>query len=240
MTRSRSTLLLLPLLVGLAACGDKDDDDTGDGGHKGGDDTGDDVAEGPHCEETRTGLAMDEASALGFSGADLAAAIGEDLSATLAWQKDGSETPMLVEVHVDSVAFVDQEVVMPDSGDVPDIYLECPDYLALAASLQLETADGLLGDSFIVELRAQDATAADFSLQLEFDDFDHPEIFAHVDTTDADVVEVSLNGVLRAGGKTSGELAVWMEGSSDSEPGDVGTAWAGTETVAMWSPKDGE
>lgn len=239
MTRAliRSSLLLLPLTLGagLIACGDKDDEDDTGSGHKGDDTGGGDVSGTPYCEETRTSLAMDEASPLGFSAMDVITGIGEDVPAELTWAKDGGTTGLLIEVHVEGVEFVDQEVVVPDSGAVADIYVECPDYLAMQTGLQLETEDGLLEDAVSTELRATEAVAAEFSERLPLDAFDHPEIFAHVDTTDADVVEATVSGVFRGGGTTSGELAVWMEGGSDGDDGDVGTAWAGTEPVATWS-----
>lgn len=204
---------------------------------KGGDDTGGDNAWMPYCEATETPLAFDEASPLGFSGADLTAAIGSTASAPLAWVDPvGTTTLELSLAWSSAVTFVDLEEATPpdDATAIADIAVICDDYLVVGATLGLTSADGLLADSFAIDLSATAANAGSFALELETADFSHPEIFAAFeDATPGEGSSIDdqhprMSGSFSAGGGSQGELAWIAEGSGE------GTAWQSQSPVATW------
>lgn len=198
---------------------------------KGGDDTGADNAWMPYCEATETPLAFDEVSALGFSGAQLAAAIGSSASAPLAWVDPASTSTLELSLAWSSdVTFVDLEEATPpdDATSIADIAVICDDYVVVGATLGLTSADGLLAESFAVDLAATDAAGASFFLDLEKADFSHPEIFAAAEDPGADSQHPRMGGSFSAGGGSQGELSWIAEGSGD------GTAWQSQSPVATW------
>ena len=218
-TRSLATIALLALPTFLA-CGDKE-----------GDDTGGDATWMPYCEATETPLAFDEASPLGFSAADLVAGVGSSFSAPLTWVEAGPASTLALELSWSSdVTFVDlEEATPPDDGTaIADIAVICDDYIVVGATLDLNSADGLLADSFSVDLSAMSVDGASFSLELETSDFSHPEVFTPHEDPSADTQHPRLGGSFAAGGGSQGELSWIAEGSGD------GTAWQSGGPVATW------
>lgn len=222
-TRSLVAFALLGLPAFLA-CGDKD-----------GDDTGGNEAWMPYCEATETPLAFDEASPLGFSGADLAAAVGSASSSPLTWTEPASTSTLdLTLAWSSEVTFVDLEEASPpdDATAIADIGVICDDYIVVGATLGLSSADGLLAESFAVDLSATAANAASFARELEVSDFSHPAIFTPHEDPDADLQHPRISGSFSAGGFARGEIMWIAEGSGD------GTAWQSGAPVATWGGED--
>ena len=223
-----SRLLALPLvrLPFALACGDKE-----------GDDTGSDGSWTPHCDATETPLAFDEASPLGFSAADLAAALGSEVVAELSWTAPDSAASLLTLslAWTSDVVFVDLEEATPpdDATSIPDIGVICDDYLSVGVTLGLASADGLLAESFAVDMVASAADAASFWLEAAEADFSHPEIFAPFKVAEATEEHPVLSGSVSAGGNAQGEIAWVAQGSNES------TAWQSSDPVATWQA-DGE
>lgn len=125
--------------------------------------------EGPRCEDTRTVLAPEEVSALGFSANDLLPLTEGDFSETLIY-KDQSSTALLLSFTPDlsAVAFVDSEAVYPDTegANTAVIGVICDDRLEVGGTLAFSTADGLFADVFTGVLSAMEAATASMSIDL--------------------------------------------------------------------------
>ena len=127
------------LLVILVACV------AGEGGDSGGlRDTG------QPCVETRTEVGLDDAVGLGFTGRDVANQITHTTTAELVWEDDTrSEVTVRGEVLGDGVALVD-----PGEPAVGDPAWTCGlAGLALQVQVVVTTAEGLLSEGLIDELR---------------------------------------------------------------------------------------
>lgn len=223
MTRTLLTAALFSLPLAFA-CGE--DDDTGNKG---------DEAWMPYCESVSTDLAMDEVSPLGFSGADLGAALAAKYTAPLTWGSGGS-SDLLITLGLDGpVQFVDLSEAVPPEGTehIADIAVVCDDYLRIGGAATLSSADGLLAESLSVEFSASTASSASFSLERSPTDFAHPEIFAPYEAPpgeagDIDEVHVLVNGQFGVGGVSTGGIDYVSSGS------DGNTAWQSMDQVASW------
>lgn len=123
----------------------------------------------PHCEDTRSTLAPEEVSALGFSANELLPLAEGEFSETLIY-KDQSSTALLLSFTPDlsAVSFVDSEAVYPESssGVTVDIGVICEDRLEVGGTLSFSTEDGLFADVFSGVLSAMEVTTASLSVDL--------------------------------------------------------------------------
>lgn len=206
---------MLPLLTLLIAC------DLFDKGNE---------AWMPTCDSSETILDWDEDSALGFSGADLASALGGEATAPLIWAEGGETVLTLGLTWSDHVVFVDQWEAEPpeDVDEYPDIAVICDDYVKVDATASFVTDDGLLDDAFPVRLVALTAELATLSVDAVASDFANPGIFDSFHDPDATSEGVDITAEIAAGGATEGQLSFFTEGT------DGETAWASTDTVASW------
>lgn len=209
------TLPLLSLLPFFLACGEEDKAD------------GDYWM--PYCEETRTPLAFDEDSPLGFSAEDVALALGTLRTVDFVWARGGSTT-VDIELGIGStVEFVDlEEATPPEDATVPSIAVVCDDYVAISVTLGLKTADGLLDEDFALTMSLTQADYGAVWAALELADFSDPSIFDDFLVDDATSQNPTLDVVFGPGGGISGEIG-W---SSEGESGD--TAWASSDQVASF------
>jgi hypothetical protein len=191
-------------------------------------------ATGPHCEDTPTVLTLEEASSLGFSGADLLALASGVHSETLSWASGGS-TPVTVTVTwgEGEVRFMDSEAVYPDTGLTMDIGIECQDYLEVDVALTIATEDGALDESFDLALRSDEGTTVSASVQLDHTQMNGSYEFTLMDPSEYDSVTHFLDVAFDETG-CSGEFMAQAEGCDDDCTGDECTCWASNDTVATF------
>lgn len=221
MTRSRAACLALPLLA--AACDDRNDG----------------VGDGPHCEDTVTDLALDAASPLGFSGAEVQA-LGEGThAATFTWYDDTVSDLTLVVTGAGAAArYVDSEAVYPDHGGAtPAIGIVCDDRVEVDVAIDFDTSGGAFAETWDTVLSATTLDAATWHVDLDpaaiagTFDFD-----ARLAETGEDYDDSSLwaSGSFDAAGLSSGQVMGQMSGGGPCDPGDTCTAWAGEVPVGSW------
>jgi hypothetical protein len=123
----------------------------------------------PHCEDTRSALAPEEVSALGFSANELLPLAAGEFSETLIY-KDESSTALLLSFTPDlsAVAYVDSEAVYPDTegANTADIGVICEDRLEVGGTLSFATEDGLFADVFSGVLSAMEVATASLTVDL--------------------------------------------------------------------------
>ena len=219
------TLLTIPAWLLITGCfqGDKND-----------------LEDGPYCENTATVLALDEASALGFSGADMLALAEGGFDETLTWAADSSTTPIHISVGYaeGEVRFVDSEAVYPEGeGETPAIGVECEDFVEVDVSVVVTTTDGALDETYELALISFEGTHISTSAS-----FDHTEMggsyeFTLMDPSEYDDVTHGLDMAFDAAG-SSGELTAMAEGCDDDCTGDECTCWASIDTIASWPIDD--
>ncbi len=163
MRLSDSTLALTALfaLTTLSACSEEDAD-TGD----------DDGASGnmPYCDDIPTPLAEAD-SALGMTGAEILARVPETDLADLSWA-DGELDRLSSAFSLDrsSLRFVTSTAVYPsDGGASPAIAVECNNYVAVDATLALQSEDGRLDESIAVVLQLVEGQTEAFLFFAELD-----------------------------------------------------------------------
>ncbi len=211
MTRTLPLLSLLPLVL---ACGEKDA-----------------VSDywTPRCEETRTALAFDEVSPLGFSAEEAAVALSSLHTVDLLWARGGATTVDIELALTSAVEFVDlEEETPPEDATVPDIAVVCEDYVAVSVTLGLKSADGLLDEDFALSMSLSQADLGAVWAALEVADFSKPEIFDDFLDAEATVQHPTLDVVFGPAGSIDGEIGWQAEG----EDGD--TAWASADQVASF------
>jgi hypothetical protein len=111
-------------------------------------------------------IAVDARSSLGFSGADVLAALGARQSRTLTYA-GGATTSLALALDHDggSIEFVEREFRSEDSGREPaisgmEIASDCGDVLELELTLSFETADGAFDEAWPVTLSADSSSSA--------------------------------------------------------------------------------
>jgi hypothetical protein len=132
---------------------------------------------GARCEEaSRTQLAADETSPLGFAPQAILDLLVGPRDETLTWASGGS-TPLALEVVPDGdYAYVEQEFVSDGSGAEPA--LGCPNLVVVEGELTFATEDGAFDEHLPVVVQAESAALASLYDPLEqlagaFDPWDH-------------------------------------------------------------------
>ncbi|MEQ1507007.1 MAG: hypothetical protein ABMB14_32565 [Myxococcota bacterium] len=187
---------------------------------------------GARCEvATRTPLGRDEASALGFSPADVLAYAEGTHAATLAYTAGGS-TGLTVEVaQTGALEYLEQHVVSGDGGGgaQTEAALFCPNVVSLGVTLGFATDDGAFAESWEVALLAEAADRVTLYQDLDavagtFDVWDHAP-----DPNDFDDATAWLELALDAAGATG-----IVHGQGSGTDGDV--AFAQNFDVATFAP----
>jgi len=217
---SRRRLLLLTagfaigaLTLGTVGC----DDDEPNDGNKSLDGDGDDP-----CVDTKTAVAIDEVTALGFSAQDILALVAGDEEQDLTWLGDGLAGPEAGATTINftfdtsnpgPVMFVDSE---PNPDSEIEIDADCSDRLEVSLSLTVSTADGMLDETVETTLSAQDASGASWRGRIAAKDLsgDFP---ADADP-DFDLVAVEVAGTHSAT-DMSGEVMAEIESKDDGPDG---------------------
>jgi hypothetical protein len=218
------TLLTIPAWLVVVGCFDKGRQD---------------LANGPHCEDSPAVVTLEEITELGFTGADmLALAQGEHLE-TLSWAADGSTSPVLVTVTYSEgeVRFVDSEAVYPDTGMTIGIGIECSDRVELDATIAISTEDGALAESYELTLASGDGTSVSARSSFDHEAMQGSYTFSLMDPSEYDSVTHSLSFLFDEAG-SSGEFSAQAEGCDDDCDGDECTCWASMDTIATWPAED--
>jgi len=219
------TLLLLATLA-LGAC-----DEADDGRDEDTDET-DSYGAMPYCDEVVTALAPAD-PALGTTGEGFLDAIPADGATAVSWSDGAAGTlAFTITVAPESLRLVVAEAVYPETdGPSPAIAVECPDYIAIDATVLLETDDGRLAerlDAVLVldEHESPDGTIA-FSASLDPDDLVGTlDVSSFLPRDDYDAVSLSLWAGLQ-GDALTGTLSAQGEGTD----GDI--AWAENIELAV-------
>ena len=110
--------------------------------------------QGVECAFERTALQPDETTSLGFTAAELEAALASDITSSMHWSRMGTTTTLtltLREVHARTLS-------VSTNG-------ACPDTIELQARVAVSTADGLLDEEIDATISAE--SAATWSLNGE-------------------------------------------------------------------------
>lgn len=188
----------------------------------------------PYCEETRTAIALDEATAIGIPANDVLAGIPAEETRVFRY-KDGGTTDLTIHFASDAQAyFVDSVEVYPETdGPMPDIAVICDDRIEFDGTLAFATADGAFAESLAVTLAA---TAENVSIHKELDldalagTFD---IVPFVTGEDWDEVKAWID-VSFVAGQGQGKVEGQASGEDACENGDACTAWAELVEVGTW------
>jgi len=179
-------------------------------------------------------LALDAASPLGFSAAQLLAALGAEHNATLTYA-DGSTTPLQVAIEYEGggVEFVDRAFRSDGSGEEQastgiEIALDCSDVVEVEVTLTFATDDGAFDEAWPVTLSADTASTARAYSQIALDEltgsFELSRVDSEADASRFDAVSAELALDL-VGTLWSGDLSGLGEDHGDtSNPDSVVSA----------------
>ncbi len=197
----------------------------------------DPVGELPYCEEEGTPLGLEEASPLGFSGADLLSLAVGAHATTFDWAREGvDDTPLtLVLTSRDGARYIESTAVYPrGGGEQPAIGVVCENRLEVEVAVQLETGDGAFDESWDGRLVGLAADAASTSQVLDpddlggdyemDDDIDEPHYDERSLTVEARFDETGSSGAVR--GQISGE--------TPCEDDEDCVAWAQQLEIGSW------
>lgn len=186
---------------------------------------------GTGCKVTSTlALRVDEASPLGFSAADLLAALGAEQSSSLAWAKGGTSALHVTPGVPVAVRFLTREYEVTSDGEGIETLEstvgpeECGDVVEVDLPLGFATEDGQFNESWESTLTSGDGTSAFLSRELDLAAIRGSYTLTEVDPTEFDAVHVFLNAELSAGA-VHGEIYGQAESSDKSgDPDGVASA----------------
>ncbi len=210
---------LRPLLLLAVACGGDRDSST--------------HGEMPYCDDTRTELALDAVTPLGFSGADLVAGIPATETATLTWADDATTALTLTFAPGDRATHVDSEAVYPEGGEGPAIGIECPDRVEVGGGFTFTTADGAFAESWEVAVRGTEPAPL-LRVELDLDGLSGTfDLVPFVTAEGWDDLSAAIE-VSWADGASAGVIEGQASGSGPCEDDDDCTAWSESVDVAAW------
>lgn len=173
--------------------------------------------------ETRTPLARDADSTLGFSADDFLVFTEGAHESELTW-KDGTKTQLTLTVTYvgGDIAFLDNE--WKDDGSGREIAtIGCVDTVSVEVEVQAKTADGALDETWTTTITAAQATSSNLSVSPKPDEFVGTIDVASFAPENSDGVQVSFEatfGEQSVEGKLSG-VATKYEGDKDDPDGTV-------------------
>lgn len=188
----------------------------------------------PYCEDTRTAIAPDEATALGITANDVLAGLPAEETTTFRYV-DGASTDLTIAFTPDAQAyFVDSVAVYPETdGPVPAIAVVCDDRIEFDGTLAFATADGAFAESLAVTLAAT-ADAANIREELDLDALTGTfDIEPFVDAEDYDALAAWID-VSFVAGQSQGKVEGQASGEDECADGDECTAWAQVVEVGTW------
>ena len=198
--------------------------------------------DGGRCEYTEIAYEMDDATPLGFSGAELAAALGGSSGETLSWDETGDTTELTFELSFAEDGQVRHQVgewVEPDTGGFGDTGgQECAEYVIVDASLSFVTADGLMNELVAVEVEASTAETGRVEHTMDLAELTGSYVSSDSEAVEtADSAEIEIVANVNSSGSV-GELGLFMTGHDEAEEGDPDVAWASQGDIARWPPNE--
>lgn len=209
------------LIILSAACGDEKNNG--------------DTAEGPHCEDSATVVAVDEVTELGFAATDLLALAEGTWADTFTWDRDASTSGLELTLGwTDGEArFVDSVEVYPDDGEQPAIGLICEDRVEVDVQIGFVTDDGSFDESWTGPLTGKAADLAELYRALD------PDALGGTYDMDADITEPTwdqrslwIQGTFDEAGST-GRVLGQVSGEEECQ-GNTCSAWAAEVSVGSW------
>lgn len=199
--------------VVLFGCVEEDGDSGPMNGQIGG------VHGGETCQEEEEPIGLDDASPLGFSAAEVIAAVSGERTAQLTWAKGGSTTATLSVGAPVAARFVESTVATgtPPNGQEPAIAVVCSDYLEIDVPLSFSTEDGAFAETFSLTLRATQADTAAFYHSIDLSALEGSYQVTEVDPAEFNKLWVYLSGTI-SGSAVSGEIT----GMAESFPSGSG------------------
>ena len=140
------------------------------------------VGEGGSCDQTESALALDAATPLGVSAAELVRWVGGAHQESLAWQDQSASfgpehgtSQITIEIETLGARFIDRRPAERAGGgagpllDIGFLGDPCADSIALDVRLHLSTAGGALDETVdtTLEAKARDFVSGRFSLPLD-------------------------------------------------------------------------
>jgi hypothetical protein len=142
------------------------------GGCSGGQTGGENLDWGCLPVET-TDVALDEATPLGFSAADVLAYAAGERALALQYEGDDTTTVSLtVEVDGETAIFEEREWSAGDNGTLEAPAQECGDALLIPVTIHFASADGRFDEQWSVLVQAEAAGRAQTHVRLEPEDLD--------------------------------------------------------------------
>jgi len=175
-------------------------------------------------------LAVDEASPLGFSAADVLTTASGPHGATLTWAK-GGDTPVTVNITARDgvIEYQDREWRDDGSGteEAPAIGASCPDVVVIPVRLELATEDGAFDEVFDISLEATAVDTSSAWLELDLDALAGTYTVTEVDPSQYEEVSAFLS-VQLAGAAVHGSV----DGQATGTSGEV--AFADNFSIAQF------
>jgi len=181
---TRCLALLLGSALVVSGCGGSNRPNSG--GQTGG--------EGVGClPVASTPLGLDDASPLGFTGADVVALVGGEHAGQLAWAKGGmTGVTVTFEYAGGQVHFVDREWKDDGSGTAAEISTDCNDVIEVPGILSFATADGAFAESWPANVIAETKATATSGAKLDLEHLQGTYTVTEVDPASFDQVSASL------------------------------------------------
>lgn len=169
------------------------------------------------CEEEEAAIGLEDASPLGFSAAEVAAAVSGERSAPLTWAKGGSTTVTLSVGAPVAARFVTSTTPTgtPSNGQEIGLAVDCSDYLKIDVPLSFATEDGAFAEAFSISLTARQADTATFYHSIDLAALEGSYQVTEVDPAEFREVRVHLSGTLGSSavsGKISGTAESFPSG----------------------------
>lgn len=199
-----------------------------------------DEAAAAYCQETRTAVAVDEQTALGFAAQEVIDTLVFTHEADLDYG-DGTFAALTLDLLFDNgeVNFVDSVAVYPegDGAEAAGAIL-CESFVEIEITVDFSTDDGIFDESWQLPLQATTSDAASFRLDdLTPDDFAGSYDLMAFDPADHDEVTTSVWAAFDMGG-SRGDITEIATSESPNDDDGEGVASAENQTVASWDGED--
>jgi hypothetical protein len=186
------------------------------------------------CEQTRTEVAADEYTPLGFRLSDVRAWLDGTHTDALSLHGETTSTPLTITVTSAEVGTFLDHTPADDEGDGGEPVGGCNDFLELSATVAFTTADGAFAETWSVTLHVDQPAAADVTFTLPVDGFDGTYAIPEAEWTDCDESHAQVDLYFSENGGVSGN--VWL--ACEKVEGD--TAIEGITSMASWGAGEKE
>jgi len=200
----------------------------------------------PYCDETSQSIDRDDDSGIGIPASDLLDALPFAEELALSWA-EGAEDSLAWSFQADesTLVLIQSQAVYPETnGPVPLIDVECSDYLSVAGTLSLASADGRLQEELEITLKisgggmASEGPLAIVSEELEISDLQGEiDTGDYIDPSEYDTVSLRLGGEIYFGDEML-EFVGQLRGRGEKTEGQFATLES--FDIASWGPASAE